>query len=82
MHYPTLCKHKEPVQKLTHCDFLSLWLFCLTTDSASAKALDQDTCQETLENLVKAFQNVMDLHSKVSNNFIDFTESLLDPRVR
>lgn len=53
-----------------NCQVSHRMLFCNLTDVARATAVDQDTCQETLENLVKAFQNVMDLHSKVSINFI------------
>jgi len=29
------------------------------------KAVDQDTCQEALENFVRSFQKVVDLHSQV-----------------
>lgn len=35
-------------------------------DGASASDVNQSTCQETLENLVQAFQKVVDLQSKVS----------------
>lgn len=37
-------------------------------DGASASDVDQTTCQETLENLVQAFQKVVDLQSKVSKS--------------
>ena len=35
------------------------------TDAANSTDIDQNTCQETLEHLVQAFQKVMDVQSKV-----------------
>lgn len=39
---------------------------CILVDGASSTDIDQSTCQETLENLVQAFQKVVDLQSRVS----------------
>ena len=39
-------------------------------------------CQEALENLGKAFQNVMDLHFKVSSYFIGLIKGSLGERPR
>lgn len=36
-------------------------------DAANSTDVDQHTCQETLENLVQAFQKVMDIQSKILN---------------
>lgn len=41
-----------------------MFLFNLT-DAANSTDIDQNTCQETLEHLVQAFQKVMDVQSKV-----------------
>ena len=43
-----------------------LFSLCILVDSASSTDVDQSTCQETLENLVQAFQKVVDLQSRVS----------------
>ena len=43
-----------------------MFSLCIFVDGASTTTVDQSTCQETLENLVQAFQKVVDLQSRVS----------------